>query len=198
MNVRGIEVGSATIGAIASDFDIRHSDACRNANPRGRGRTYRCRCDFFERVGEHLEAPDPAELSAAQAEAKRLHDAGYQQTSRKYSRVARLVGGSWEGEVEVSEAVLHELRKLAKAAWDEHVAGWLAHFATVKDLAPGDSCEYRLADDRLGRDHAPTTGWLPGTVAENCRLGSWKIKPAGSQDLVRARPENLRRPGAAA
>lgn len=198
MLIGGVEVSSSTVGRIASEHGIRHSDACRDANPRGTGRTYRCRCDFFDQVGEQLEAAGPGEASAARAEAKRLHDAGYQQVSRKYSRVARLVGGSWQDEREVPEATLAELRRLDKAAFDKQIADDLAHFATVKDLAPGDPCEYRLADNRLGGDHTPTTGWLPGTVAENCRLGAWKIKPAGSQDLVRARPENVRRAGASA
>lgn len=191
MKIRGIEVSSATIGRIAHENSIRHSDACRDANPRGGGRAYQCRCDFFERVVEHVEAP-LADAATAQAEAENLFAAGYEQVSRRYVRVARLVAGVWEDEREVSEAVLVRLRRFHKAAFDKRVVDYLAHFKTVMDLVPGDACEYRLADCRPGRDHTPTTDWLPGSVVENGRLGTWKIAQAGSDALVRARPENIR------
>lgn len=193
MKIRGIEVSSATIGRIAHENDIRHSDACRDANPRGGGggRVYRCCCDFFEQVAEHVEAP-LANAVTAQDEAESLFAVGYKQISRKYARVARLVSGSWEDGREVSEAVLVQLRRLHRTAFDKHVVDRLVHFKTVMDLVPGDACEYRLADYRLGRDHTPTTDWLPGSVVESGRLGTWKIAQAGSDALARARPENIR------
>ncbi len=194
MQINGVEVSPATIGHIAEAFKIRHSDECRAQN--GKGRKFFCRCDFFQQIAEHLDVPSEEEITKDAAEAKRLLGEGYRQKSRRYRLVARIENGSWGEGIEVPEPVFNELRRLVKEAEAERLAIFMTHFKSVKGLKEGDACEYRVANNRLGADHTPKTDWLPGAVVQNNNLAPWRIKPAESEEIVRARPENIRRPPA--
>lgn len=113
---------------IASKYDIRHMDGCRAANrDENRGWIgFRCQCDFFERVAEHL---DEIDMVSAKEKAQALIDDGYYQTSRKYRHLAKIrdaIAGNLrlgyhpdneEESIEVPAAVFDAFKKLGGSSF---------------------------------------------------------------------------------